>query len=209
MKQINFLLIAVLLAFVSSFTLAQSLHIVQVTDFDFIPMNVDVAVGDTIEWQWIEGDHTTTSDSTSGQNVWDAPITQANPTFRFVITAPGVHNYHCTPHLSLGMVGTITATQVNSVSYLDNPLDDFVLNQNYPNPFNPSTTINFSIPLTSRVKLEVFNSIGEKIQTLVDSELSAGRYNYEWNAANVNSGVYFYRLQTAENVETRKMILLR
>ena len=197
-----FVLIPVLLS-------AQTLHIVEVTDFDFIPMNVNVAVGDTIEWQWVEGDHTTTSDSTSGQNVWDAVIDQFNPTFRFVITAPGVHSYHCTPHIALGMVGSITATQINSVSYLDNPLDDFVLNQNYPNPFNPTTTINFSIPQTSNVKLEVFNSIGEKVQKLVDRELSAGSYRYEWDASSVNSGVYFYRLQTAEFVETRKMILLK
>ncbi len=209
MKNINFFLIIILLAFVSSVLSAQSLHIVEVTDFEFIPMNVDVSVGDTVEWQWVEGDHTTTSDSTSGQNVWDAPIDATNPTFRFVITAPGVHNYHCTPHLSLGMVGTITATPVSGISYVNKPVNDFLLNQNYPNPFNPTTTINFSIPAASVVKLEVFNSIGEKIETLVNRELSAGNYNYEWNASNLTSGVYFYKLQAESFVETRKMILLK
>ncbi|MDX1701747.1 MAG: T9SS type A sorting domain-containing protein [Melioribacteraceae bacterium] len=205
----NFIWVAGLILFIQPILFAQALHIVEVTDFDFVPMNVNVSVGDTIEWRWVEGDHTTTSDSTSGQNVWDAVIDQFNPTFRFVITAPGVHDYHCTPHISLGMVGTITATQVNSVSYLDNPLDDFVLNQNYPNPFNPTTTINFSIPQTSKVKLEVYNSIGEIVQTLVDRELSAGNYNYDWDASSVNSGIYFYKLQTTDFAETKKMILLK
>ncbi|MBT8378513.1 MAG: T9SS type A sorting domain-containing protein [Ignavibacteria bacterium] len=209
MKHIISFMIVVIWAFASSAALAQALHIVEVIDFDFIPMNVNAAVGDTIEWQWVEGDHTTTSDSTSGQNVWDAVIDQFNPTFRFVITAPGVHSYHCTPHIALGMVGTITATQVNSISYLDNPLDDFVLNQNYPNPFNPTTTINFSIPQTSNVKLQVFNSIGENVQTLVNRELSAGNYNYEWGAKEFTSGIYFYTIQTGDFIETKKMILLK
>ena len=209
MKHITSIMLVILFAFASSNSLAQVLHIVEVTDFDFIPMNVNVAVGDTIEWQWIEGDHTTTSDSTTGQNVWDAVIDQFNPTFRFVITASGVHNYHCTPHITLGMVGTITASQVNSVSYLDNPLDDFVLNQNYPNPFNPSTTIQFSIPEEGFVSLNVFNSLGEKVSTLVLENLNAGTYKYDWDAKNFTSGIYFYTIQAGEFIETKKMILLK
>lgn len=209
MKHITSIMMVILFAFASSISLAQALHIVEVTDFDFIPMNVNVAVGDTIEWQWIEGNHTTTSDSTTGQNVWDAVIDQFNPTFRFVITAPGTHSYHCTPHITLGMVGTITATQVNSVSYLDNPLDDFVLNQNYPNPFNPATTINFSIPEASFVSLKVFNSLGQEIETLVAKELNAGNYKYDWDATNLTSGIYFYTIQAGNFIDTKKMILLR
>jgi hypothetical protein len=86
---------------------------------------------------------------------------------------------------------------------------DFSLNQNYPNPFNPSTTISFSIPEGSFVSLKIFNSLGEEVETLVAKELSAGNYKYEWNAKSLTSGIYFYKLQTENFVETKKMILLK
>lgn len=86
---------------------------------------------------------------------------------------------------------------------------DYRLEQNYPNPFNPSTTIQFSIPEQSFVKLEVFNSLGEKITTLVSEELNAGNYKYEWGAKNLSSGIYFYHLSSQGFSEMKKMILLK
>jgi hypothetical protein len=86
---------------------------------------------------------------------------------------------------------------------------DFSLNQNYPNPFNPSTTVNFSIPEATFVSLKIFNSLGEEVETLVAQELILGNYKYSWNAINLPSGVYFYKLQTKNFVETKKMILLK
>jgi hypothetical protein len=85
----------------------------------------------------------------------------------------------------------------------------FALEQNFPNPFNPSTTIAFSLPRQSRVTLKVFNVVGEEISTLVDQELSAGRYEAHWDAGQMNGGVYFYRLQAGAFVQTRKLILIR
>jgi len=86
---------------------------------------------------------------------------------------------------------------------------EYLLEQNYPNPFNPSTTIQFSIPEQSFVMLEVFNSLGEKVSTLVSEELSAGNYKYEWNAANLPSGIYLYKLQTTSFSESKKTILIK
>ena len=85
----------------------------------------------------------------------------------------------------------------------------YKLEQNYPNPFNPSTTIQFSIPEQSFVKLEVFNSLGEKVSTLVSEDLNAGNYQYEWNAEKLSSGIYFYKLITGNFTETKKMILMK
>ncbi|MBK9096803.1 MAG: T9SS type A sorting domain-containing protein [bacterium] len=85
----------------------------------------------------------------------------------------------------------------------------FRLEQNYPNPFNPTTTIQFSLPERSFVKLEVFNTLGEKVSTLVAEELNAGVYNYEWSAEDLPSGIYFYRLSTNKFFEMMKMILLK
>ena len=85
----------------------------------------------------------------------------------------------------------------------------FNLEQNYPNPFNPATTIKYSIPEISRVKLTLFNLLGGKVITLVNEEKPAGEYVIEFNAANMPSGVYFYQIKAGNYVETKKMILLK
>ena len=83
------------------------------------------------------------------------------------------------------------------------------LSQNYPNPFNPSTTIAFDLPKSSDVTLKIFNILGEEVTILVSNRLSAGSYSYEWDASNLASGVYLYRLQAGDYVKTRKMVLMR
>jgi hypothetical protein len=85
----------------------------------------------------------------------------------------------------------------------------FVLSQNYPNPFNPSTTISFAIPSKAYVTLKVFDIMGREVATIVSEELSAGNYSRQWNAANMSSGIYFYRLQAGSYTETKKLVLLR
>jgi hypothetical protein len=88
-------------------------------------------------------------------------------------------------------------------------LNQYQLSQNYPNPFNPSTTIEFDLPKTSNVTLKILNILGEEVAKLVSDNLSAGSYSYEWNASNLASGVYLYRLQVGDYVVMRKMILNR
>jgi len=86
---------------------------------------------------------------------------------------------------------------------------EFTLNQNYPNPFNPVTKIVFSLPQTSGVSLKVFDAAGKEVSELLSRELKAGQYEYEWNAANMPSGVYFYMLRAGEFTQTKKMILVK
>ncbi len=83
------------------------------------------------------------------------------------------------------------------------------LYQNYPNPFNPSTTIRFNVPSKEHVELRVFDILGREVATLVREMLAPGAYTKQWNAIGMASGVYFYRLQVGNFVETRKLILLR
>jgi hypothetical protein len=97
-------------------------------------------------------------------------------------------------------------TGVNKINELPNT---FKLSQNYPNPFNPTTTISFSLPSKSFVSLKVFDALGREVSTLVSKELTAGSYSQEWNAVNLPSGVYFYRLQAGNYNETRKLVLLK
>jgi hypothetical protein len=88
-------------------------------------------------------------------------------------------------------------------------VSDYNLSQNYPNPFNPTTTIEFDLPKTSDVILKIYNILGEEVTTLVSDRLTAGSYTYDWNASNMASGVYLYRLEAGGFVETRKMVLMR
>ncbi len=87
--------------------------------------------------------------------------------------------------------------------------DHFTLYQNYPNPFNPITTIEFDLPKTSEVCLKVLNILGEEVTTLLSASLLSGSYKYEWDASNLASGVYLYRLQAGDYVQTRKMVLMK
>jgi len=87
--------------------------------------------------------------------------------------------------------------------------DGFSLEQNYPNPFNPSTLIRFQLPTTSNVRLTVFDLTGKEVATIVDQNLAAGTHEVRFNAENLPSGVYFYRLSTELNNKIRRMILMK
>jgi hypothetical protein len=90
-----------------------------------------------------------------------------------------------------------------------NAPQDFKLEQNFPNPFNPSTSISFSIPKATNVKLTIYNQIGERIGEPINKNLEAGSYNYNWNASMQSSGIYFYELKTDDYRSIRKMTLIK
>jgi len=85
----------------------------------------------------------------------------------------------------------------------------FELSQNYPNPFNPSTRIKYQVAINSQVSLKVFDVLGNEVATLVNEEKPAGNYEVEFNASQLSSGVYFYKLTAGSFTDTKKMILLR
>lgn len=85
----------------------------------------------------------------------------------------------------------------------------FSLEQNYPNPFNSITTIEYILPQTDDATLTVFNALGEEVARIMDREQSAGYHQVTWDASNIASGIYFYRLQVGDFVQTRKMVLLK
>ncbi len=96
----------------------------------------------------------------------------------------------------------------------DNLPATFRLYQNYPNPFNPSTEIRFDLPAASHVVVEVFNLLGRRVRSLGDTYLDSGSHCFEWDGTDdagreVASGAYFYRVETDETVETKKMLLLK
>ena len=86
---------------------------------------------------------------------------------------------------------------------------EFKLNQNYPNPFKERTTIKYCVPDKARIGLEVSDSYRNKVKTLVKEIKEAGTYKVEFNAKELANGIYFYRLQAGDFIETKKMILIK
>jgi hypothetical protein len=123
-----------------------------------------------------------------------------------IITDPGKASELLTRIIEYVYDSTAVPTGIDNESI--KPLQ-YVLMQNYPNPFNPVTKIDFIIPQTEKVKIKVFNSIGEEITTLIDMELSAGKHSVEFDAGSLSSGIYFYRLEAGTFMNTKKLVLLK
>jgi hypothetical protein len=104
--------------------------------------------------------------------------------------------------------GTRNETEIVSIE-IDNQPTVYSLSQNYPNPFNPTTTINYAISQSREVRLSVFNSLGEKVKTLVNETKDPGVYEVEFSANEFPSGIYFYKIQAGSFVDTKKMILIK
>ena len=121
------------------------------------------------------------------------------------------------PHPAVRVVSAVVATDgyhtyvatIGEAAKGGSLPSDYALGQNYPNPFNPVTTISFSLPVASHVTLEVYNVMGQRVTTVSDGFYEAGVHACEWNGSAVASGVYFYRIETPEFVETKKMMLLK
>ena len=185
-------------------------YTIQAGGFSFSPSTVNVAVGDTIKWAWLNGTHTTTSVTVpTGAAAWDNPLDNSHTSFSYVVHVGGQYNYQCNFHYMMGMTGVINAS-VTGIKPLSNLVPDkFQLYQNYPNPFNPTTNIKFDIAKNSVVKLTIFDMNGKEIVTLLNGELQPGTYSIDWNGSNYSSGVYFYKLELPGFTETRKLMLLK
>jgi len=101
------------------------------------------------------------------------------------------------------------ATSIDDEEGLSGIPRSFDLKQNYPNPFNPSTVIRYAVPEASNVRIDVFNILGQRVTTLVNREHRAGNFDVTFDASNLSSGMYFYRLEAANTVLTQKMMLIK
>jgi plastocyanin len=206
-----FLLFFILSIFTESYSATWN---VSVQNFQFVPSTLNVNTGDTIKWQWVNGDHTTTSLTVpAGALIWDSPINQTTQTYKYVVTVAGNYTYKCTPHFP-NMVGSFNASPIGIKPISSKVPENFNLYQNYPNPFNPSTVIKFDVAAgkseVSNVKMIVYNIYGQEVEELVNEPLTPGSYSVTWNASNFPSGIYFYEM-TANNEKlySRKMILVK
>jgi hypothetical protein len=106
-------------------------------------------------------------------------------------------------------VELVGQTPLTSVEEDSKQLSGYFLYQNYPNPFNPSTNFSFSIPEAQKVSLKIFNSLGEEIEIIVNKEFPAGKHSIKYNASNLPSGIYFYRIIAGNYIQTKKLVLLK
>jgi photosystem II stability/assembly factor-like uncharacterized protein len=130
-----------------------------------------------------------------GANVFAG--TRSDPFSNFSVTNGGVYKRP----LSEIVAGVGVST--NQVPAL------FRLEQNYPNPFNPSTTIRYALPSTSHVTLTVFNTLGQRVATLVDENQDAGYHDVKFDGNSLASGLYFYRLTAGDYLATKRLLLLK
>ncbi len=96
-----------------------------------------------------------------------------------------------------------------SIKQISEVVNSFKLNQNYPNPFNPATKIGFAIPKSDYVDLRVYDILGREVKVLLSQQLNTGEYEIDFDAHNLASGMYYYRLQSGDNISVKKMTLVK
>jgi len=148
---------------------------------------------------WDFGDGSTSNET----NPTHAYITPGNYSVTLTATGPGGSATERKFRL-------VRVRSVTSVTLPDGEIPDrFVLHQNYPNPFNPSTTIRYGLPNRSRVTLTVFNTLGQQVIILQNEELETGYHEVTFEGKGLSSGVYFYRIQAGDFVQTKRLLLIR
>ena len=143
------------------------------------------------------------------------PEVHDNPDFKIRIRFDGEHldadqgNRVTFNNISVDTLFMEVPTSVEDDAQTDQGGQNFRLDQNFPNPFNPVTTISFTLSERSEVSLTVYNAIGQRIATLVDRQKDAGSHSVTFDATELASGLYLYRIQAADFVKTRKMMLVK
>lgn len=125
----------------------------------------------------------------------------------YIAIAYGINETEMLANMQLSQqkYSTITSVETDITSIPSK----YLLEQNYPNPFNPSTKIAYQLPQSGFVTLKVYNTLGKEVATLVNEEKSAGRYSIDFNAANLSTGVYFYKLTANGFTQINKMLLIK
>ncbi len=139
-------------------------------------------------------------------------VVQARAAFNYFFVEEdrsfGVHN----PAFTVALLKA-SIEAVGGVTYIDYPEgeipQDFQLSQNYPNPFNPTTKIKFSLPQSAHVKLVIYDVLGKEITKLVEGDMSAGSHEVQFNASNMASGVYIYKIDAGDFSSIKKMLLMK
>jgi plastocyanin len=175
----------------------------------FTPNTLNVNVGDTIIWIGNYGFHQIQSTTIPGSAATFGPtvINTSTQPLKYVVTVPGVFNYQCNIHVSMGMIGSFTA----ATSGVDEPVsnNDASLGINYPNPFAGITVLRYTLKNATQVNLNIFDLNGKAIKQVVNKYQSADTYEVPFDASNLPNGAYICELKCGDAILTRRIILAR
>jgi plastocyanin len=179
-----------------------TVHNIAVTDFDFTPAGgINAQVGDTIIWSWGSGSHTTTSASIpSGAATWDEPITSTSTTFAYVPTVAGTYGYVCTPHASMGMIGSFTVTG-SSTSVSNTPAVAYTMS---PNPASSELSIKSQKDVQS---VSLFDMAGRFVRVM--NPVSQTSSEKVYNVQDLTPGMYLLQVKAGAAVSTEKLLIAR
>jgi len=135
-------------------------------------------------------------------------LNNENTTYHFMVKA-----FDTSLNLSKeSMTSSVVVTDINEENQIPS---NYSLSQNYPNPFNPSTLIRYALPFEAKVRISIFNSLGEVVDVLISNSQAAGNYQINWSARELSSGVYFYSIDAVSTDgkhsfrDVKKMIFLK
>ncbi len=193
-KKLGIFLLASAMSISTSFA---TIHMVGVSNLVFTPANINVNVGDTMQWNWVNGSHTTTADASgipAGAATWNSQMNSTVTTFSYRITVAGVYNYYCVPHQGSGMVATFTAspsTATPKPAVKENTITV------YPNPFVRFLTIDMrNITSTGKnVAISIYDMLGNQYYTN-EFVVSNADSKITLDLDKVRAGIYFINIMT-------------
>ncbi|MGE5316681.1 MAG: T9SS type A sorting domain-containing protein [Chloroflexota bacterium] len=202
-KVLPFLLSAILLLMI--IPAQATVVVITQEDLTFSPSSTTVQVGDTVRWVWTSGSHTTTSTSVpAGAATWNSPLTSAVTQFEYIVTVEGTYNYVCTPHASLGMTGSFTATA--SLGF-DNK--SWVTSAKlYPNPARDNTVLKLNSEESGSGVITVYDLLGNQMN-MSEVTIKSGSNNLQVPIENVLPGIYFVELKYNQAAIVRRFVKSR
>ena len=180
-------------------SLLATIHTVQVANYSFSPSSLNVTVGDTIKWQWVSGNHTTTSSNIpSGAATWDQPINSTHLTYEYTVTVAGTYNYVCTPHVGMGMIASFVATTTTGIS--ENNKNAVHI---YPNPAKDKVIITLDKVPDNAIRIQFIDLTGKTVldrSIKTQKELSLG-------VGDLTRGCYFVKVCLSNETVVQQIIL--
>ena len=198
----NFTILFLLILMVSGFNSYATVHPVTVQDFSFSPSSLAVSVGDTIQWTWVSGSHTTTSITMPvGATPWNASINSGSLSFSYQVTTAGSYTYNCAIHPSL-MSGSFTATGTLGIGLI-NP-SAFLLNSTL---VSNQLQITYKLENATPVDILLLDVTGKQVKNFSASLHAPGTYSESYSLSNINKGEYLLELKTSDMITTRKIVV--
>lgn len=191
------------LGFISAQSFAAN-HIISVQNFAFNPGNLNVLVGDSVTWLWLDGFHTTTSDVIPvGAAVWDSPIESGSPMYSYVVSVAGTYNYHCTIHLSMGMTGSFVATGSTDILQYNAANLGFIV---FQNSSDKALCVKFDRDILDPATINLMDLSGRIV--FVDNAISVEKGTiYKMYPGILPQGVYLAELRVGVLREVRRIVL--